>query len=33
LTGTSPHEVLHLENPDHILTSVAELRTVLSLEK
>jgi len=33
LTGTSPHEVLHLESPDHILASVAELHTVLSLGK
>jgi HAD superfamily hydrolase (TIGR01509 family) len=29
LTGTSPHEVLLLESPDHILTSVAELRPFL----
>jgi HAD superfamily hydrolase (TIGR01509 family) len=31
LTGTSPHGVLHLESPDHILDSVAGLRTLLSL--
>lgn len=29
LTGTSPHEVLSLESPDHILDSVAELRPLL----
>lgn len=29
LTGTSPHEVLHLESPDHILESVAELLRIL----
>ena len=29
LTGTSQHEVLSLESPDHILTSVAELRPLL----
>ncbi len=29
LTGTSPHEVLSLESPDHILESVAELRPFL----
>jgi HAD superfamily hydrolase (TIGR01509 family) len=29
LTGTSPHEVLSLESPDHILSSVAELRPLL----
>lgn len=31
LTGTSPHEVLSLESPDHILDSVAELRLLLLL--
>jgi HAD superfamily hydrolase (TIGR01509 family) len=31
LTGTSPHEVLSLESPDHILDSVAELRPFLLL--
>ena len=31
LTGTSPHEVLLLESPDHILDSVAELRPFLLL--
>jgi HAD superfamily hydrolase (TIGR01509 family) len=31
LTGTSTHEVLHLENPDHILESVAELLRILPL--
>lgn len=29
LTGTSPHEVLLVESPDHILDSVAELRPFL----
>lgn len=29
LTGTSPHEILSLESPDHILASVAELRPFL----
>jgi len=29
LTGTSPHEVLSLESPDHILDSVADLRPLL----
>jgi HAD superfamily hydrolase (TIGR01509 family) len=29
LTGTSPHEVLSLESPDHILDSVAALRPFL----
>jgi HAD superfamily hydrolase (TIGR01509 family) len=29
LTGTSPHEILLLESPDHILSSVAELRSFL----
>lgn len=31
LTGTSTHEVLSLESPDHILDSVAELRPFLLL--
>lgn len=31
LTGTSPHDVLHLEGPDHILESVARLHGVLHL--
>jgi HAD superfamily hydrolase (TIGR01509 family) len=29
LTGTSPHEVLHCEDPDHILESVVGLRGIL----
>jgi HAD superfamily hydrolase (TIGR01509 family) len=29
LTGTSPRDVLHLEGPDHILESVARLRSIL----
>ncbi|MGE0821497.1 MAG: HAD family hydrolase [Candidatus Binatia bacterium] len=33
LTGTSPHDVLHSEGPDHILDSVAELRILLSAIK
>jgi HAD superfamily hydrolase (TIGR01509 family) len=31
LTGTSPRDVLHLEGPNHILASVAELPSLLSL--
>ena len=31
LTGTSPRDVLHLEDPDHILASVAELHSILSV--
>jgi HAD superfamily hydrolase (TIGR01509 family) len=31
LTGTSTHEVLHLEDPDHILESVAGLLRILHL--
>lgn len=31
LTGTSPHDVLHREGPDHILESVARLHGVLHL--
>ena len=31
LTGTSPHDVLHLEGPDHILESVAALHGILLL--
>jgi HAD superfamily hydrolase (TIGR01509 family) len=31
LTGTSPHDVLHREQPDHILESVALLHTILKL--
>jgi HAD superfamily hydrolase (TIGR01509 family) len=31
LTGTSPHDALHSESPDHILESVAELYSVLLL--
>jgi HAD superfamily hydrolase (TIGR01509 family) len=31
LTGTSPHEVLHREDPDHILASVAQLHGILSV--
>jgi HAD superfamily hydrolase (TIGR01509 family) len=30
LTGTSPHEVLHLEDPDHILETVVQLHRILS---
>jgi HAD superfamily hydrolase (TIGR01509 family) len=30
LTGTSPQHVLHLEDPDHILPSVAELHSIFS---
>lgn len=29
LTGTSPHDMLHQESPDHILDSVASLRDLL----
>lgn len=29
LTGTSPHEILHQESPDHIVESVAELFDIL----
>ncbi len=29
LTGTSPHDLLHQERPDHILESVASLRELL----
>jgi HAD superfamily hydrolase (TIGR01549 family) len=29
LTGTSPHDILHQEGPDHILESVAELPNIL----
>ena len=31
LTGTSPHDVLHIEGPDHILESVAGLHGILLL--
>jgi HAD superfamily hydrolase (TIGR01509 family) len=31
LTGTSPQHVLSLESPDHILPSVAELHSILSV--
>jgi pyrophosphatase PpaX len=31
LTGTSPHEVLHGEDPDHILESVVGLPDILRL--
>lgn len=30
LTGTSPRDILHLEDPDHILETVAELARLLS---
>jgi len=29
LTGTSPRDVLHLEGPDHILNTIAELHSLL----
>ena len=31
LTGTSPRDVLHLESPDHILDTVAELHSILAV--